>query len=222
VASNLQVISAVQVPHPISWADEERDLTAWLGNELQEEAFNRLYDLGDKLKKVEDPVLKKDWDYLQVSDHFYYMCTKFFSDGAVHSYFNPYDTPYDAFINYMNVLSDFTLRVNAAVPQTGVEQEISNLTGIIEEKENIISRYEEEIYELNKQLLISGQEQSTTKKTIAVKKTTAVKKPSAVKTTARKTSVKKTTAKVTAKSTKKADPGSGKSATGTKTRKRKA
>jgi alpha-amylase len=216
VASNLQVISAVKVPHPISWADEERDLTAWLGNELQEEAFNRLYDLGDKLKKVEDPVLKKDWDYLQVSDHFYYMCTKFFSDGAVHSYFNPYDTPYDAFINYMNVLSDFTLRVNAAVPQTGVEQEISNLTGIIEEKENIISRYEEEIYELNKQLLISGQEHSTTKKT------TAVKKPSAVKTTARKTSVKKTTAKVTAKSTKKADPGSGKSATGTKTRKRKA
>ncbi len=223
VASNLQVISAVQVPHPISWADEERDLTAWLGNELQEEAFNRLYDLGDKLKKVEDPVLKKDWDYLQVSDHFYYMCTKFFSDGAVHSYFNPYDTPYDAFINYMNVLSDFTLRVNAAVPQTGVEQEISNLTGIIEEKENIISRYEEEIYELNKQLLISGQEQSTTKKTTtAAANKPTVMKPAAVETTARKTPAKKTAAKVTAKSTKKADPGSGKSTIGTKTRERKA
>ena len=223
VAGNLQVISAVQVPHPISWADEERDLTAWLGNELQEEAFNRLYDLRDKLKKVEDPVLKKDWDYLQVSDHFYYMCTKFFSDGAVHSYFNPYDTPYDAFINYMNVLSDFTLRVNAAVPQTGVEQEISNLTGIIEEKENIISRYEEEIYELNKQLLISGQEQSTTKKTTtAAANKPAVMKPAAVETTARKTPAKKTAAKVTAKSMKKADPGSGKSTLGTKTRKRKA
>jgi alpha-amylase len=223
VASNLQVISAVKVPHPISWADEERDLTAWLGNELQEEAFNRLYDLGDKLKKVEDPVLKKDWDYLQVSDHFYYMCTKFFSDGAVHSYFNPYDTPYDAFINYMNVLSDFTLRVNAAVPQTGVEQEISNLTGIIEEKENIISRYEEEIYELNKQLLIYGQEQSTTKKTTtAAANKPAVMKPAAVETTARKTPAKKTAAKVTAKTTKKADPGSGKSTIATKTRKRKA
>ena len=223
VASNLQVISAVQVPHPISWADEERDLTAWLGNELQEEAFNRLYDLRDKLKKVEDPVLKKDWDYLQVSDHFYYMCTKFFSDGAVHSYFNPYDTPYDAFINYMNILSDFTLRVNAAVPQTGVEQEISNLTGIIEEKENIISRYEEEIYELNKQLLISGQEQSTTKKTTtAAANKPTVMKPAAVETTARKTPSKKTAAKVTAKTTIKADPGSGKSTIGTKTRKRKA
>ncbi len=153
VARNLQPVSAIQVPYPISWADEERDLTAWLGNQLQEEAYNRLYELNEKLQKVNDPVLEKDWTYLQVSDHFYYMCTKFFSDGAVHSYFNPYDTPYDAFINYMNILSDFTLRVNAAVPKTSVEKEIANLTGIIEEKEEVIRRYEEELYELNKQLL---------------------------------------------------------------------
>ncbi len=190
VASNLQVVSAVQVPHPISWADEERDLTAWLGNELQEEAFNRLYELKDKLKKVEDPVLQKDWEYLQVSDHFYYMCTKFFSDGAVHSYFNPYDTPYDAFINYMNVLSDFTLRVNSAVPQTGVEQDISNLTRIIAEKENKISRYEEEIYELNKQLLLSsGHENGATKKTSGRK--TAEKSPAVKKAPVKKAPVKK-------------------------------
>jgi alpha-amylase len=153
VAGSLQPVSAIQVPHPISWADEERDLTAWLGNELQEEAFNRLYDLADKLEKVNDPVLEKDWNYLQVSDHFYYMCTKFFSDGAVHSYFNPYDTPYDAFINYMNILSDFTLRVNAAVPKTSVEKEIANLTSILSEKEKVIEKYEHELYELNKQLL---------------------------------------------------------------------
>jgi alpha-amylase len=192
LTENLQVVSAVHVPHPISWADEERDLTAWLGNALQEEAFNRLYDLGDKLKQVQDPVLKKDWDYLQVSDHFYYMCTKFFSDGAVHSYFNPYDTPYDAFINYMNVLNDFTLRVNAAVPQTGVEQEISNLTGIIEEKEEIISKYEEEIYELNKQLLLfSGKEQAVTRKTTPKP---AAKKAPAAKAAATKRSAAKTTA----------------------------
>jgi alpha-amylase len=239
VAENLQVVSAVQVPYPISWADEERDLTAWLGNELQEEAFNKLYELGDKLKKVEDPVLKKDWDYLQVSDHFYYMCTKFFSDGAVHSYFNPYDTPYDAFINYMNVLNDFTLRVNAAVPQTGVEQEISNLTGIIKEKEKIISRYEEEIYELNKQILLSGHEHTAVKKTTAPKtaakkpaaKRPAAKKPSTGQTAAKASPARKTTATGTAKSsttgkvsgnTKKADAGSGKSAGGTKNGKRKA
>jgi len=159
IARRLQPVSAIQVPYPISWADEERDMTAWLGNELQEEAFNRLYDLSDKLSKVSDPVLEKDWNYLQVSDHFYYMCTKFFSDGAVHSYFNPYDTPYDAFINYMNVLSDFTLRVNAAVPKTSVEKEISNLSGIIEEKDGVIRKYEQEIYELNKQLL-SGKAKS--------------------------------------------------------------
>jgi alpha-amylase len=206
VAANLQVVSAVQVPYPISWADEERDLTAWLGNELQEEAYNRLYDLGEKLKKVEDPVLQKDWDYLQVSDHFYYMCTKFFSDGAVHSYFNPFDTPYDAFINYMNVLSDFTLRVNAAVPQTGVEQEISNLTGIIEEKDNIISRYEEEIYELNKQLLLSGQDQSTATKTAAAgpAKKTASRKPSTKKSPVKKAPAKRT---ATASSTEAKTPG---------------
>jgi alpha-amylase len=213
VASNLQVVSAVQVPHPISWADEERDLTAWLGNELQEEAFNRLYDLTAKLKQVKDPVLQKDWDYLQVSDHFYYMCTKFFSDGAVHSYFNPYDTPYDAFINYMNVLSDFTLRVNAAVPQTGVDQEISNLTGIIAEKEDIISRYEEEIYELNKQLLLSGQEQSVAKKTTSAAKTPAAKTP------AKKTAAKKTTA---VKAAAKKSPAKKKPPAKTSTGKRKA
>jgi alpha-amylase len=203
VAEKLQVVSAVQVPYPISWADEERDLTAWLGNELQEEAFNRLYDLGDKIKLVEDPVLKNDWDYLQVSDHFYYMCTKFFSDGAVHSYFNPYDTPYDAFINYMNVLNDFTLRVNAAVPQTGVEQEISNLTGIIEEKDKVISKYEKELYELNKQLLLlSGKEQ----KDVAIKapdrkpaaKESAARQPVTSKSTAGKSAEKKTVAEKSA------------------------
>ena len=115
------------MPNPVSWADEERDLTAWLGNPLQEQAFNKLYSLQEKVNQSNDPALMQDFNYLQVSDHFYYMSTKFFSDGEVHSYFNPYDTPYEAFINYMNVLSDFTLRVNAAVPQTGEDQKISNL-----------------------------------------------------------------------------------------------
>lgn len=110
----LQVASALEVPQPISWADEERDVTAWLGNELQQDAFNKLYDLVEKLSIVDDPVLWADFGHLQESDHFYYMCTKYFSDGDVHKYFNPYDTPYDAFINYMNVLSDFIIRVNEA------------------------------------------------------------------------------------------------------------
>ncbi|MBQ2331205.1 MAG: alpha-amylase, partial [Bacteroidales bacterium] len=98
-----------------SWADEERDVTAWLGNELQQDAFNKLYAQTEKLSLLNDPTLWEDFGHLQESDHFYYMCTKFFSDGEVHKYFNPYDTPYEAFINYMNVLSDFIIRVNDAL-----------------------------------------------------------------------------------------------------------
>ena len=104
----------ISIPQPISWADEERDLTAWLGNELQKDAFSKLYDLTEKLSILDDPVLWSDFGHLQESDHLYYMCTKFFSDGEVHKYFNPYDTPYEAFINYMNVLSDFSIRVDEA------------------------------------------------------------------------------------------------------------
>ncbi len=111
LGSRLKPVSAIHVPTPISWADEERDLTAWLGNDLQDEAFDKLYQLEEKVKLSDDEKIQKDWLYLQTSDHFYYMCTKWFSDGDVHSYFNPYGTPYDAFINYMNVLSDFSLRV---------------------------------------------------------------------------------------------------------------
>lgn len=111
VVRNGTVVAKIHVPVPISWADEERDLTAWLGNDLQNEAFAKLYEMEKRVKDISDPDIQRDWNYLQTSDHFYYMCTKFFSDGAVHAYFSPYETPYDAFINYMNVLSDFILRV---------------------------------------------------------------------------------------------------------------
>lgn len=111
LGEKLQPVSSIHVPHPISWADEERDLTAWLGNELQDEAFDKLYALEPLVKKSKNPDIQHDWLYLQTSDHFYYMCTKWFSDGDVHKYFNPYGTPYEAFINYMNVLSDFIIRL---------------------------------------------------------------------------------------------------------------
>ena len=110
-AQKHQPVAPLHVPFPISWADEERDTSAWLGNELQEEAFNKLYALEADVYKTKDENLINVYRKLQESDHFYYMCTKFFSDGSVHSYFNPYDTPYEAFINYMNVLADFELRV---------------------------------------------------------------------------------------------------------------
>ncbi|MEG0795632.1 MAG: glycoside hydrolase family 57 protein [Odoribacter sp.] len=110
-AEKHQPVASLHVPFPISWADEERDLTAWLGNELQNEAFEELYKLKDQVKKLADADISRDFDRLQASDHFYYMCTKLFSDDAVRRYTTPYDTPYEAFINYMNVLSDLILRV---------------------------------------------------------------------------------------------------------------
>ena len=119
-------VGDIDVPDPISWADEERDVTAWLGNELQNDAFNKLYDQVEKLAILDNEGLWADFGHLQESDHFYYMCTKFFSDGAVHKYFNPYDTPYEAFINYMNVLSDFILRVDDAISVSDVNFAAAN------------------------------------------------------------------------------------------------
>jgi alpha-amylase len=94
----------VDVPHIISWADTERDLSAWLGNAMQSNAIHELYRLENKIKKTNDEKIIADWRKLQASDHFYYMCTKYFADGDVHKYFNPYDSPYDSYINFMNVL----------------------------------------------------------------------------------------------------------------------
>ncbi len=143
IINNSKPVGPIEVPYPISWADEERDVTAWLGNPLQEQAFNKLYSLLEKMKKIEDPKLIKDFNFLQVSDHFYYMATKFLSDGEVHSYFNPYDSPYEAFINYMNVLSDFEIRVNALVEERPGNEELVRLSKIIEEKNELIRKYED-------------------------------------------------------------------------------
>jgi len=99
-------IDTVDVPHVISWADTERDLSAWLGNAMQSSALHGLYKLERTIKKEVNAHLVDDWRKLQTSDHFYYMCTKFFQDGDVHKYFNPYDSPYDSYINFMNVLSN--------------------------------------------------------------------------------------------------------------------
>ncbi len=110
-ALKLQPVGNLHVPYPISWADESRDLSAWLGNDLQDDAFESLYRLEEKVSQCTDKRILKDWEYLQTSDHFYYMCTKYFSDGDVHKYFNPYNSPYEAFTNYMNVLADFSYRV---------------------------------------------------------------------------------------------------------------
>lgn len=120
-ARKMKPVAPLTVPKPISWADEARDLSAWLGNDLQKEAFNNLYRLEKKIKKCDDPFIIRDWEYLQTSDHFYYMCTKGMADGKVHDYFTPYASPFEAFVNYMNVLKDFELRVNKYIKKKEVK-----------------------------------------------------------------------------------------------------
>lgn len=101
----------IDMPNYVSWADVERDLSAWLSNSMQHDAIRKLYDLEHKAKKSGDEKLVEDWRRLTTSDHFYYMCTKWFADGDVHAYFSPYENPYDAFRHYMNVLKDLEIRV---------------------------------------------------------------------------------------------------------------
>ena len=138
-------IDQINVPYPISWADEERDLSAWLGNELQRSAFDKLYGIGERVRLSNDRRLLQDWYYLQSSDHFYYMSTKHFSDGAMHSHFSPYDTPYEAFMNYMNVLSDFIDRVNGQFPEGVDNEELNSLLKTIDAQGELIANLEKQL-----------------------------------------------------------------------------
>ena len=96
---------------PVSWADTERDLSAWLGNSMQREAADALYELEDRVLFRGDAETLEIFRRLQTSDHFYYMCTKYFNDGDVHKYFSPYETPHEAYVYFMNALEDLRRRV---------------------------------------------------------------------------------------------------------------
>ena len=128
VAKKFNVAAELDVPHFMSWADAERDLTAWLGNDMQHDAIESAYRLEGQVKKIKDEGMLRTWRRLLTSDHFYYMCTKWFSDGDVHAYFNPYGSPYDAYINYMNVLADFSLNLEASLAKkkTTVRRKVAN------------------------------------------------------------------------------------------------
>ena len=111
VVDKYEVKDKVDMHNIVSWADIERDLSAWLGNKMQQSSIKELYLLEKMVKDSKDEELLEKWRKLQTSDHFYYMCTKWFNDGDVHKYFNPYDSPYDAYITYMNILNDFIIRL---------------------------------------------------------------------------------------------------------------
>ncbi|GAC1390813.1 MAG: glycoside hydrolase family 57 protein [Candidatus Saccharimonadales bacterium] len=112
VIDSFDAVDHIDVPETTTWADTERDLSAWLGNPMQQQAINALYEIQDKIIKTHDLKLIDDWRKLQTSDHFYYMCTKWFSDGDIHAYFSPYDTPYEAFSNFINAWHDLQYRLS--------------------------------------------------------------------------------------------------------------
>ncbi|WP_297059906.1 glycoside hydrolase family 57 protein [uncultured Duncaniella sp.] len=150
--SKLKAVDSLPVLHPISWADEARDTSAWLGNKLQNEAFNKLYSVSERVRLCEDRRLKQDWNYLQAADHFFYMSTKNMHDGSVHSQFSPYDTPFDAFTNYMNVLADFIVRVEEQYPMSIDNEELSSLLTTIRNQEREIETLNREAESMRKNI----------------------------------------------------------------------
>ncbi len=111
VIDNFDPVDQISVPDTITWADTERDLSAWVGNPMQQEALSAIYSIQENVIKSNDLELIEDWRRLQTSDHFYYMCTKYFNDGDIHAYFSPYENPYEAYINFMNSWHDVKFRL---------------------------------------------------------------------------------------------------------------
>ena len=132
-------MDSISVPYPMSWVDEEKDCSSWLGNVLQQEAFRKLNEISERVRLCENRRIKQDWIYLQSSDHLYYMSTKHYN------LFSPYDNPYDAFNNYMNVLSDFILRVEAQFPSSIENEELNSLLTTIQNQGDEITRLKKEL-----------------------------------------------------------------------------
>lgn len=127
VIDNHQPQGTVAMPETVTWADTERDLSAWLGNDMQQAAVKALYELKPLVREAKREAIEEDWRRLQTSDHLYYMCTKWSSDGDVHAYFNPYESPYEAFITYMNVLADLRERCHGATEPPAKKIEVTSV-----------------------------------------------------------------------------------------------
>jgi alpha-amylase len=134
-----KAVDSIHVPYPMSWVDEEKDCSSWLGNVLQKEAFRKINAISERVRLCSDRRILQDWLYLQSSDHYYYMNTKHYN------LFSPYDNPYDAFNNYMNVLSDFILRVDAQYPSSIENEELNSLLKTIHNQGNEISQLEKKL-----------------------------------------------------------------------------
>ena len=138
-------VSSVDVPYPMSWTDEERDISCWLGNVMQREAFNKLYSIGERVLLCQDKHIRQDWDYLQASNNFRFMTTK---NNAVSMDRGIYESPYDAFTNYMNILGDFMQRVNWALPQDMDIEELNAFQTTIRNQDKKIQSLEKQVARL--------------------------------------------------------------------------
>lgn len=192
--AKLKPVDELSIPYPISGIDEARDVSAWKGNELQREALRKLYAVAERVSLCNDRRLKQDWEYLQSSDHFYYMSTKNMADGASHAAFSPYDSPFAAFTNYMNVLADFLVRVEEQYPESIDNEELNSLLLTIRNQADEIISLKKEVTSLrtdmeNREELVVVEEKPAKK---APAKKAAAKKPATEKKPAAKKAAKKT------------------------------
>ena len=162
-------VGSVDVPDTLSWVDEERDVSCWLGNPMQREAFNKLYSIADRVRIANDPHINQDWDYLQASNNFRFMTTKPSNVGLDRGI---YSDPFDAFTNYMNILGDFMSRVNSLYPVDIDNDELENLLTTIRNQGDEIAMKDKEISRLQTKL----EKMQKTEEKAAAKKP-AAKKP---------------------------------------------
>lgn len=203
VVAKLKPVGEISVPFPISDIDEARDVSAWKGNELQNEALNKLYAVAERVSLCEDRRLKQDWEYLQSSDHFYYMSTKNMADGASHAAFSPYDSPFAAFTNYMNVLADFLVRVEEQYPENIDNEELNSLLLTIRNQSQEINELNKEVNNLRNNILNSDDSNNAPKEeTLEIAEASDVEAPKAADATKKKV-VKKAASKPAAKTTRK-------------------
>ena len=194
LCTKVKSVGPLEVPYNISWVDEERDTSCWLGNVMQQEAFHKLYSIADRVRICNDRRLKQDWDYLQASNNFRFMTTKPTSVGMSRGI---YDNPYDAFTNYMNILGDFINRVNTLYPADIDNEELNSLLTTIKNQGEEIEKLTRENDKLHRQIGKHAPEAKEEEKAPA--KTAAAKKAPAKKATTKATAEKKAAAKKTTK-----------------------
>ncbi|MGN0310370.1 MAG: glycoside hydrolase family 57 protein [Bacteroides sp.] len=177
IVSKLKSVSQLDVPYPLSWVDEERDTSCWLGNVMQREAFNKLYSVAERVRLCDDRRIKQDWDYLQASNNFRFMTTK---QSSVTLFRGIYESPYDAFTNYMNILGDFIKRVDSLYPVDVDNEELNPLLTTIDNQGREIEELRKELEKAQAKL------EKVEKKKEPAKKAAAKKEPAEKKSTTRK------------------------------------